>query len=189
MVWNIDASFAVHMDMKSHTGSTLSLGLGSPISGSHKQKNNATSTTVLELHGIGDTMPMMEWTSNFTKVQVDGIPEKDDDITRAIKSLGKVTTVLQDNTSTKGLAEFGCRSQGKNTRQVEIRYFYITEKIKDGHMQVFYCPTRAMTADYFTKMLHGSLFQTYRNTIMGVTADDLFRYKKKYNESKQKSFS
>ena len=133
-------------------------------------------------------MPMMEWTSNFTKAQVDEIPEKDDEVTQAIKSLGKVTTVLQDNTSTKRLAEFGRRSQGKNTRHVEIRYFYITEKIKDGHMQVFYCPTREMSADYFSKPLHGSLFQTHRNTIMGVTADDLFRYKKKYIESKQKSF-
>ena len=130
------------MDMKSHTGSTLSLGVGSPISRSHKQKNNATSTTVSELHSIGDTMPMMEWTSNFTKAQVDGIPEKDDDITQAIKSLGKVTTVLQDNTSTKRLAEFGRQLQGNNNRHVKIQYFYITEKIKDGHMQVFYCPTR-----------------------------------------------
>ena len=34
MVWSIDASFAVHMDMKSHTGCCLTLGTGSPISGS-----------------------------------------------------------------------------------------------------------------------------------------------------------
>ena len=34
MVWSIDASFAVHMDMKSHTGYCLTLGIGSPISGS-----------------------------------------------------------------------------------------------------------------------------------------------------------
>lgn len=189
MVWSIDASFAVHIDMKSHTGSTLPLGLGSPISDSHQQKNNATSTTVSELNGIGDTMPMMEWTSNFTKALVKEIPEINDPITQAIKSLGKITTVLQDNTSTKQLVEFGCQSQGKNTRHIEIWYFYITEKIKDGHMQVFYCPMRAMVADYFTKALHGSLFQTHSNTIMGVTADNLFQYKKKYNELKQNSFS
>ena len=120
MVWSIDASFAVHMDMKSHTGSTLSLGLGSAISGSHKQKNNTNSTTVSELHGIGDTMPMIKWTSNFTKAQVNGIPEKDDNTTQAIKSLDKVTTMLQDKASTKCLTEFGCRWQGKNTRHVEI---------------------------------------------------------------------
>ena len=31
MVWSIDASFAVHMDMKSHTGYCLTLGTGSSI--------------------------------------------------------------------------------------------------------------------------------------------------------------
>ena len=30
MVWSIDASFAVHMDMKSHIGYCLTLGTGSP---------------------------------------------------------------------------------------------------------------------------------------------------------------
>ena len=34
MVWSIDASFVVHMDMKSHTGYCLTLGIGSPIAGS-----------------------------------------------------------------------------------------------------------------------------------------------------------
>ena len=38
MIWSIDASFDVHMDMKSHTGYCLTLGTGSPISGSQSQK-------------------------------------------------------------------------------------------------------------------------------------------------------
>ena len=52
MVWRIDASFAVHMDMRIHTGSALTPGLGLPISGLHKQKYNATSINVSKLHGI-----------------------------------------------------------------------------------------------------------------------------------------
>jgi hypothetical protein len=35
--WWIDASFAVHPDMRSHTGGTMSLGKGSVYSLSHKQ--------------------------------------------------------------------------------------------------------------------------------------------------------
>ena len=31
MIWSIDASFAVHMDMKNHTGYCLTLGTGFPI--------------------------------------------------------------------------------------------------------------------------------------------------------------
>lgn len=80
---------------------------------------------------------MVKWTSNFTKAQVGGIPKKDNAISQAITLL-EVTTVLQDNTSTKCLAGFGRQSQGKDTRHVGIQYFYITEKIKDGHMQVLY---------------------------------------------------
>ena len=34
MVWSIDASFAVHMDIKGHTKYCLTLGTGSSISGS-----------------------------------------------------------------------------------------------------------------------------------------------------------
>ena len=41
MIWSIDTSFAVHMDMKSHTGYCLTLGEGSPISGSRTQDNTA----------------------------------------------------------------------------------------------------------------------------------------------------
>lgn len=43
----------------------------------------------------------MKWTCNFTKAQVEEVPEDNDPVREAIKSLGKVTTVLQDNTCTK----------------------------------------------------------------------------------------
>jgi hypothetical protein len=36
--WHIDTAFAVHADMKSHTGGTMSLGKGSIIDTSQKQK-------------------------------------------------------------------------------------------------------------------------------------------------------
>ena len=38
MIWRIDALFAVHMDMKSHTGYCLTLGIGSPISETSTKK-------------------------------------------------------------------------------------------------------------------------------------------------------
>ena len=55
MVWSIDASFAVHTNMKSHTGYFMSLGIGSPIAGSSTQKVNtrsSTSTVVVSWVGI-----------------------------------------------------------------------------------------------------------------------------------------
>ena len=41
LYWYIDASFAVHPDMKSHTGAIFTLGKGNIISSSIKQKVNS----------------------------------------------------------------------------------------------------------------------------------------------------
>ena len=60
MVWSIDASFAVHMDMKSHTGYCLTLGTGSPISGSLGQKINSRSLTESELIVVDKTIEFVE---------------------------------------------------------------------------------------------------------------------------------
>ena len=56
LTWNIDASFAVHQDYKSHTGACLTLGIGSVLSISAKQKINTKSSTETELVGADDTM-------------------------------------------------------------------------------------------------------------------------------------
>ena len=56
MVWIIDASFAVHMDMKSHTGYCMTLRIRCPISGSSLQKINTRSSTEAELVGVDDTI-------------------------------------------------------------------------------------------------------------------------------------
>ena len=61
LVWSIDVSFAVQMDMKSQTGFGLSLGLGAVTSSSLKQKLTISSTTTSELYGIHDGMPMITW--------------------------------------------------------------------------------------------------------------------------------
>ena len=78
MVWIIDASFAVHMCIESHTGNAFTLELRSPISRLHKQTSNTTSSTVSEIHGISNATPMMEWTENFTQPQVQDISDGDD---------------------------------------------------------------------------------------------------------------
>lgn len=59
LVWIIDASFAVQMDMKSHTRYRLTMGQGALISDSLKQKLTANSSTTSELYGIHDTMPFV----------------------------------------------------------------------------------------------------------------------------------
>ena len=56
LTWNIYASFAMHPDCKSHTGTCLTLGHGNVLSISVKQKINTKSSTKAELAEVDDTM-------------------------------------------------------------------------------------------------------------------------------------
>ncbi len=57
--WWVDASFAIHPDMQSQTGMTMTLGKGCVFSGSVKQKINTRSSTEAELIGVNDSMLMV----------------------------------------------------------------------------------------------------------------------------------
>jgi len=70
--WSVDASFAVHNDMKSHTGAVMFLGTGALIAMLTKQKLNTTSSTEAELVGVSDSMLNM-WATYFFKAQGRGV--------------------------------------------------------------------------------------------------------------------
>ena len=67
--WWVDASFATHRDYRGHTGATMSLGRGSVIGASKKQKINTRSSTETKLVGVDDVSPQILWTDNFIKAQ------------------------------------------------------------------------------------------------------------------------
>jgi hypothetical protein len=95
--WWVDASFAVHPEMRSHTGATMSLGKGSPISFSRKQKLNTKSSTEAEVVGVDDAMSLIVWTRNFLEAQ--GLTVNDN-------------VVFQDNQSSILLETNGRSSSG-----------------------------------------------------------------------------
>ena len=66
------------------------------------------------------------------------------------------------------LEKNGKRSSGRNTRHMEIRYFFITDNMNRKRVRVEYCPTKLMWADFFTKPLHGSQFRLLRALIMNL---------------------
>ena len=59
--WWVYGSYAVHPDMRSQTGGTMSLGKGVIISTSIKQKMNTKSSTETELISVDDLMPHILW--------------------------------------------------------------------------------------------------------------------------------
>ena len=74
--------------------------------------------------------------------------------------------MYQDNKSAILLEKHGKASSSKRTRHINIRYYFVTDRIADKEVSVEYCPTLQMLADYFTKPLQGTQFQILRNRIM-----------------------
>ena len=62
----------------------------------------------------------------------------------------------------------GKASSSKRTKHINIRYFFITDRISAGEVTLKWCPTGDMIGDYATKALQGALFKKFRDQIMGV---------------------
>ena len=155
--WFVDASFAVHPDFKSHTGAVMMMGEGAIQSMSQKQKLNTKSSTESELVAPDDASVKILWTKLFMEWQGYEIEKN---------------ILYQDNKSAILLEVNGKRSSGKRTRALNIRYFFLTDQIEKKNVEVQYCPTSEMTADFMTKPLQGKLFQKFRRQIMGMDSED-----------------
>ena len=88
----------------------------------------------------------------------------------------KDNVIYQDNQSTIRLEKNGKQSSSKRTRCINIRYYYITDRIMNKEASVEFCPTFDMIGDYFTKALQGSKFQRFRNIVLGIHEDDIPSY-------------
>jgi hypothetical protein len=155
--WYVDASFAVHTNMRGHTGSGLTMGRGFPIVASTKQKLNTRSSTESELVGVDDMMPSILWTRYFLNAQ--GFNVKDN-------------ILFQDNKSTILLARNGKASSSRRTKHINVRYFFVTDRISKGELRVEWCPTKDMVADFMTKPLQGSTFKKFRDLIKKLVTQD-----------------
>ena len=71
-VW-IDASHAIHANMRGHTGGTMSMGRGTLHCKSSKQRLNTKSTTESELVGLSEYLPYDIWQVIFFGAQRYGI--------------------------------------------------------------------------------------------------------------------
>ena len=65
----VDASFATHINKRSHTGGTMSFGVGVIHTKSSKQKLNTKSSTKAELVAVSEYLPYHIWVVNFMKSQ------------------------------------------------------------------------------------------------------------------------
>ena len=102
--------------------------------------------------GASEYLPFNVWAIEFLKAQGYDID----------------TNVLyQDNQGAMLMERNGRNSCTGNSRHINIRYFFIKDRVDKGEVKIEYCPTYLMLADYFTKPLQGRMFKLFRDVIMG----------------------
>jgi len=104
------------------------------------------------LVGASDYLPNTIWAKNFLGAQGYDITEN---------------IFYQDNQSAIRLETNGRASAGQKSRHINIRYFFIKDRIASDGMKVVHCPTAIMLADFYTKPLQGALFRKFRSVILG----------------------
>jgi hypothetical protein len=149
---SVDAAFAVHKDLKSHTGAVMTLGNGAICSISTKQKVNSRSSTEAEFIAADNVVSKVLWTKLFLENQGQNT---------------SMNIIYCDNQSAMKMELNGKASSGKRTRHFDITYYYISDLIKRKLVQIKYCPTSEMIADYMTKPIVGSKFNVMWKKIVG----------------------
>jgi hypothetical protein len=88
---------------------------------STKQKLNTRSSTETEIVGADDFMPVICWTRYFMKAQGYGV---------------KYSVLFQDNKSSILLEKNGKALSSKRKKHINIRYFFITDRVKKEEVSV-----------------------------------------------------
>ena len=148
----MDASYAVHADMKSHTGGLITMGHGIVHGKSSVQKINTKSACKSELVAVAEYLPYLIRFRYFMQAQGYVIENN---------------ILYQDNKSAILMERNGRNSCTGNSRHINVRYFWIKDRVDNKEVRVEYMPTKMMLADYFTKPLVGSQFRLLRSFVMG----------------------
>ena len=161
----VDASYGVHADGKSHTGSSIIIGdTGAVFNKSCKQSIVTKSSTEAELVAASDALNQLLHARELLKNQKKHQDNNDDDEPYLMPS-----PFYQDNKSTIALIKVG-RATHEKSRHINIRHFWIHGKVMDKSVVVEYMPTELMIANVLTKPLQGEQFRTETAMITGHEA-------------------
>jgi len=132
-----DASYANNEDLTSVSGYVFLMNGGAISWGSKKQTDVALSSTESEYIALADTTREAVWLCNLLKGLKYDQP--------------KPIMIYGDNSGSLAIAKNP--QYHKRTKHFDTRNHYIRQKVKEGIVEVKYCPTANMTADIFTKPL------------------------------------
>ena len=115
-----------------------------------KQSIVSKSSTEAELIAASDMASQIIWLRNFMQAQG--------------HEMGPAI-LFQDNMSTIALINAG-RAKAEKSRHINVRYFWLRDRIESGEIVVQHKPTEHMLADALTKPLTGSLLLRMRNLLL-----------------------
>ena len=117
----IDADYAVHNNMRGHTGGAIYMGYGIMHGKASKQKINVKSSTESELVGMGKYVPY-----NICFIMFMGTKGY------VIKN----NVIYQDNQIAICIENNEQNSCTGKSRHIHIRYFFVKDRIDKGEMRV-----------------------------------------------------
>jgi hypothetical protein len=150
-----DASFAVHVNGRSHSGIYVTVGeCGGPILvKSHAQRSVSHSSTEAELICLVDAVKRVLPIQDI--IRECGIP------------FHPCIKILEDNKPCIKIAEDGEGHAGKR-KFFRLRYHFLKELLSDGQIEINHCPTQDMLADLLTKPIGGERFRYLRAAILNL---------------------
>ena len=149
-------SFVVHNDMRSQTKAMLKFGRRAVVPLLNKQKVNSTSSILAAIIGVDDAIIIIMMVKLFIEHQYKNLP-----MDLKIKKLGTKLSVLHhDNKSSIRLEANGKRSSTKQTRHIDIRYFYVTDKVKSRDVVIVHHLIEVIVRNFLSKPLNWTPFKS-----------------------------
>ena len=112
--WYVDSSFEVHKEMRNHTGGLLTMATVGAYVRYSKQKTNTKSSTEANIFGVNNILTQVIWAQYFLKEQGYDIHDN---------------VIYQDKHSAIKLEKNRIQSSIKRKRHINIRYYFITDRI------------------------------------------------------------
>ena len=84
----------------------------------------------------------------------------------------KEDVLTQDNESRVLLRKNHPFAVEKGTKHMNVRCFFVVDKLEKKEVKIVHCPSDKMVADFSSKPLQGSLFRHHRNAMRGIVDND-----------------
>ena len=150
--WWVNGSCVVHRDVHRQTGVTISMGRDSVYSTSQNQKINMNISTEIELVAVDDIELRLLWISYFLEEQGCSIVN---------------SKIYQGNCSTILLKTNENPSSRNRTRQINLRYLFIKDRVNNGGWKYSTSQQKKCWGG-FIKPLQSKKFHQFKTKTLGI---------------------